>query len=358
VIPGAAPAIFPAHVSAPVQSASPEGATEVAPGLGFSWDRRWVASIALVALVFAAFWPSLSAEFVNWDDDRNFVFNDHYRGFGPSNLWWMWTSYHMAQWHPLTWMTLGLDWCLWGPDAAGYHLTNVVIHALAALAAFFFARRLFAHVRPQASALSIDLAAFFATAFFAIHPLRVESVAWVTERRDVLSGLFAFLTLGRLAALPRRGRGPGPTARLEPELDLLPAGGAVEGLGLRHAGHPAAARPVAAAALGPARAAQALVGEACAHPDRAAAAPDRLPVPVLHRRDVHAGGPPAAAAPRARGLLDLLLPGEDLQADQLDADVRDAAGRGLLHAALPDPGRDRRGRAAADAVSCTARRRR
>src|SRR5262245_37650331 len=193
------PPMFPSPVEHPVEAESPapvEAAAPASPSLGFTWDRRWVASIALVALVFAAFWPSLSADFVNWDDDRNFVFNDHYRGLGPTNLWWMWTTFLMAQWHPLTWMTLGLDWCLWGPEAHGYHLSNLIIHALAVLAAFFFVRRLFAHVRPQADPLSIDLAAFLAAALFAVHPLRVESVAWITERRDVLSGLFVFLTLG------------------------------------------------------------------------------------------------------------------------------------------------------------------
>ncbi|MBK7877168.1 MAG: hypothetical protein IPJ77_15730 [Planctomycetes bacterium] len=157
--------------------------------------RRWLCALLLVALVFAAFWPSLSAGFVNWDDDKNFVENVHWRGLAPSNLAWMFTSYHMAHWHPVTWMSLGLDCVLFGQNPARMHLVNVLLQALAALAAFGVGRALFRAVAKDASSAAIDAAAFFAAAFFAVHPLRAESVAWITERRDVLSGLFFFLAL-------------------------------------------------------------------------------------------------------------------------------------------------------------------
>lgn len=170
----------------------------------------WPYALALALLVFAAFWPALSADFVNWDDPRNFLDNPNYRGLGPEQVTWMFTSYHMAHWHPLTWLTLGLDYVLWGMKPAGYHLTSVLIHAMSAAAAFVCARLLFARIRPAASTATRDAAAFLAAALFAVHPLRAESVAWVTERRDVLSGLFFFLALAAwLRSVAPLGTAPG-----------------------------------------------------------------------------------------------------------------------------------------------------
>jgi hypothetical protein len=79
-------------------------------------------------LTFAAFLPALQSDFVTWDDDRNFTGNIHYRGLGTRQLTWMWTTFHMGHYVPLSWMTLGLDYDLWGMNAAGYHLTNVLLH--------------------------------------------------------------------------------------------------------------------------------------------------------------------------------------------------------------------------------------
>lgn len=166
---------------------------------GPSGPRTWPFALALAALVFAAFSPAFGAGWTNWDDPRNFLNNEAYRGLTPDHVWWMFTSYHMAHWHPLTWMTLGFDHVVWGMKPLGYHLTSIVVHALAAGAAFVCARLLFARVRPSGTAASAsvrDGAAFVAAALFAVHPLRAESVAWITERRDVLSGLFFFLALG------------------------------------------------------------------------------------------------------------------------------------------------------------------
>jgi len=142
---------------------------------------------------FIAFLPALRATFVTWDDDRNFLDNLAYRGLGWPQLRWMWTTFHMGHYVPLSWMTLGLDYTLWGMNAAGYHLTNLLLHTANAVIAYFLARRvliLSTAVPAESRALSTSLAAAFAALFFAIHPLRVESVAWVTERRDVLSELF------------------------------------------------------------------------------------------------------------------------------------------------------------------------
>jgi len=110
---------------------------------------------------------------------------------------------------PLTWMTLGLDYLLWGMDPAGYHLTNLLIHMATAVAFYFLTIQLF---RLATGSVGEDKAvwvgAAFAALLFAVHPLRVESVVWITERRDVLSGLFYVLTiLAYLRASDRVGRG-------------------------------------------------------------------------------------------------------------------------------------------------------
>src|SRR2546430_8294279 len=165
-----------------------------------SSTQRWGSCLVpvLVALVtFAAFLPALHNQFVNWDDDKNFLENPHYRGLGWTHLRWMWRTTQLGHYIPLTWMTLGLDYSLWGMNPFGYHLTSLLLHAANAVVFFFVARRLLTLALPSPSERGHALAvsAGFAALVFAIHPLRVESVAWVTERRDVLSGLFYMVTI-------------------------------------------------------------------------------------------------------------------------------------------------------------------
>src|SRR3989441_353609 len=166
----------------------------------------------LIALVtFAVFLPTLQNQFVSWDDDKNFLENPHYRGLGWTHLRWMWTT-HLGHYIPLTWMTLGLDYLLWGLNPLGYHLTSLLLHAANAVVFFFVVRRLLTRAlsSPSERGHALALSAGFAALVFAIHPLRVESVAWATERRDVLSGLFYLLTiLMYLRAREREERGRG-----------------------------------------------------------------------------------------------------------------------------------------------------
>jgi hypothetical protein len=164
-------------------------------------DRRtmmseWVVPLAIAMVVFSVFSPALLEGFVSLDDRRNFLDNAAYRGLGAGQLRWMWTTTLMGHFIPLSWMTLGLDYVLWGMNPTGYHLTNVVLHVANAVALYFVARRVLrATNQPELldTTYRLTLAATAAALLFALHPLRVESVAWVTERRDVLSCLF-FLT--------------------------------------------------------------------------------------------------------------------------------------------------------------------
>src|SRR5438552_961581 len=171
----------------------------------------WLVPTLIALVTFGAFLPTLHNQFVNWDDPRNFLDNPHYRGLGWSPLRWMWTT-HQSHYIPLTWMTLGLDYLLWGMNPFGYHLTSLLLHAANAVAFFFVVRRILKRALPSPSERghALALSAGFAALVFAIHPLRVESVAWVTERRDVLSGLFylsAILIYLRTCERGARGRG-------------------------------------------------------------------------------------------------------------------------------------------------------
>src|SRR5262245_47336497 len=157
----------------------------------------WIAF--LVALVtFAVFVPALRNEFVNWDDLELLVDNPHYRGLGWQQVRWMFSTFRNGHYQPLSWMTFALDYLIWGMDPFGYHLTNLVLHAANAALFYLLALRLLSLALSQptsGSDLGLRMAAGFVALFFSIHPLRVESVAWATERRDVLSGLFFLLTI-------------------------------------------------------------------------------------------------------------------------------------------------------------------
>ncbi len=164
----------------------------------------------VVGLTVLAFLPALHHEFLGWDDAKNYLDNPHYRGLGPRQLAWMFTTFHMGHYIPVTWISFGLDYLLWGMDSSGYHLTNILFHAATALAFYFLSLRLLGAARLGVTDSDLRIGSSLAALLFAIHPLRAESVAWVTERRDVLSGLFYVLSLiAYLKALDGRDR-PSP----------------------------------------------------------------------------------------------------------------------------------------------------
>jgi hypothetical protein len=139
--------------------------------------------VLAVAVVFA---QTVNFGFVNYDDDKYVYENPHVRrGVTADGIAWAFTSNHASNWHPLTWLSHMLDCELYGLHAGGHHLTNVGLHALTAVVLFLVLWRMTLGLWPSA----------FVAAVFAVHPLRVESVAWIAEQKDVLSGLFFMLTL-------------------------------------------------------------------------------------------------------------------------------------------------------------------
>ena len=164
-------------------------------GLGETFPR-WGIPIIVVVMTVAAFYPALQNQFVNWDDYKNFVENPYYRGLGSMNIRWMFTTFHMGPYQPLSWLTLALDYVIWGMNPFGYHLTSLMLHAATAVAFFFLTRELLSIASGSGKEqTAVWIGAAVSALVFALHPLRVESVAWTTERRDVLSGLFYTLTI-------------------------------------------------------------------------------------------------------------------------------------------------------------------
>jgi Flp pilus assembly protein TadD len=147
---------------------------------------EWAVGLVLAGAVLAGFWPALGHGFVDMDDADYVTMNSRVQGgLSWSNTAWAFTTRRASNWHPLTWLSLQADAALFGLEPRGFHAVNVALHAAATVALFAALRLMTGAVwRPA-----------FAAALFAVHPLRVESVAWVAERKDVLSGLFAMLAL-------------------------------------------------------------------------------------------------------------------------------------------------------------------
>ncbi len=160
-----------------------------------AWLRRLGAPCLIFAAAFLTFLPALGADFVNWDDFDNVVNNTGVHGLGPEQLRWMWTGTVLGHWIPLTWMSFGVNYTLGGLNPRGYHLLNLLLHAASATMFFFIARRLLRAAGAAAAEPGLSVGAGFAALLFAVHPLRVESVVWVTERKDVLCGFFFMLAV-------------------------------------------------------------------------------------------------------------------------------------------------------------------
>jgi Flp pilus assembly protein TadD len=148
--------------------------------------RRLIFALLIVAATLAVYNPVNSHPFVNYDDDRYVTQNPHVRvGLSWDTVHWAFTSTEQANWHPLTWISHALDCQLFGLNPAGHHFTNLFIHALNA--ALLFLLLVWATGRAGASWLAAML--------FALHPIAVESVAWVAERKNVLCTFFFLATI-------------------------------------------------------------------------------------------------------------------------------------------------------------------
>jgi len=151
-------------------------------------NPRWFAAVclALTLATLAVYWPVTSHPFVNYDDPDYIVENSHVNsGLSWTNVVWAFENKHAGNWHPLTWISHMLDCQMFGLNPAGHHLVSVLFHIANSLLLFLFLTRTTGALWRSA----------LVAAFFAWHPLHVESVAWAAERKDVLSAFFWMLTL-------------------------------------------------------------------------------------------------------------------------------------------------------------------
>ncbi|MGH9499254.1 MAG: tetratricopeptide repeat protein [Terriglobales bacterium] len=163
---------------------SPEGRPETifsSPG-----KRHLILSLLLVVATLALYNPVIHHPFVNFDDDRYVTDNVHVQGgLHWSTVHWAFTTFDEANWHPLTWLSHALDCQLFGLNPAGHHYINVLLHALNVVLLFWVLWR----------ATGATVRSWMVAALFALHPINVESVAWVAERKTLLSMLFFLLGL-------------------------------------------------------------------------------------------------------------------------------------------------------------------
>ena len=143
-------------------------------------------ALLLAAVTLAVYLPATRNDFVSYDDPQYVTDNAQVQGgLTREGVVWAFRTGHADNWHPLTWLSHMLDCQLYGLKPAGHHLTNLLLHVVNTVLLFILLRRLTGAVGRSA----------FVAALFALHPLHVESVAWVSERKDVLSALFFMLTL-------------------------------------------------------------------------------------------------------------------------------------------------------------------
>jgi protein O-mannosyl-transferase len=151
-----------------------------------SGKRNAVVSLLLAVVTLALYNPVNRYPFVNYDDDRYVTENPHIRqGLTGDTIVWALTATEQANWHPLTWMSHALDCSLFRLNPAGHHLTSILLHSANVVLLFLLLVWATGRLGPS----------LFVALLFALHPINVESVAWVAERKNVLSALFFFLTL-------------------------------------------------------------------------------------------------------------------------------------------------------------------
>jgi tetratricopeptide (TPR) repeat protein len=154
--------------------------------------------VAVFLITCVAFWPATGNGFVSLDDTTNFHQNYHYRGLGLENIRWAFTTVHFGAYQPLSWILFGAQYVLWELSPAGYHTVSVLVHAMNAVLLYFVAARLLGLAMPVAagnSAVGLRYSAALAALLFAVHPLRVEAVAWVSCQPYVWVGFFYLLSI-------------------------------------------------------------------------------------------------------------------------------------------------------------------
>ena len=164
-----------------------------------------VTAISLFVLSFLVYLPALKSSFV-WDDTQYIINNGIIRSLSIHSLFRMFTTFHEGHWHPLTWISHAVDFAVWNLNPLGHHLTNIVLHGLNSSVMFLAIHKLIIkakilnNVKPSSQVFTFDkkqalIIAGISAALFALHPLQVETVVWVSERKGLLSNFFIFASI-------------------------------------------------------------------------------------------------------------------------------------------------------------------
>jgi len=158
--------------------------------------------ICLLLLTCLFYAPVFQNDFVNWDDIQTITQNSNIRTINVETIKWMFTTLYTAHWMPLTWLSFSLDNLIYGMKPMGFHLTNLALHCMNVLIVFVLTIHLVGFIGARALDLEVEekdrfaiKCGFLSAILFGLHPLRVESVAWATERKDVLYSFFYLLSL-------------------------------------------------------------------------------------------------------------------------------------------------------------------
>jgi hypothetical protein len=165
---------------------------------------RYALAVAVAVVTFLVYLTALRNDFINWDDGPYVFENPHIRSLNAAFFKWAFFDFYEANWHPLTWLSHALDYALWGLNPLGHHLTSIVLHAINSFIVVLLVIRLLEAWKERAvrngtppflNERAILIAAGTTGLLFGLHPVHVESVAWVAERKDLLCALFFLLSL-------------------------------------------------------------------------------------------------------------------------------------------------------------------
>ena len=167
-------------------------------------SKAYVVSLISALVTFIVYLPSLMNDFVSWDDNLYIFNNENIKSLNLGLFKWAFSDVHTGNWHPLAWISHAFDYAVWGMNPAGHHLTSVLFHAVntylltrlsIALIEIYRTKRGSENIRFSLSDTSVLLAGTVTGLLFGLHPIHVESVAWVSERKDVLYSFFILLSL-------------------------------------------------------------------------------------------------------------------------------------------------------------------
>jgi len=166
---------------------------------------KYISAASVAIITFIVFLPSLQNDFVNWDDDKYIYENPLIRSLDIQLLKSAFSGFHVDNYHPLTWLSHALDYAMWGLNPVGHHLTNNVLHALNTFLAVFLVMKLMESFnktaenyklsQPSLNDRTILITGAVTGLLFGLHPLHVETVAWVTDRKELLCAFFFLLTI-------------------------------------------------------------------------------------------------------------------------------------------------------------------